>query len=344
MAVVKRPTIADVARTAGTHDSTASRVLNRADFGRPELRSRVLTAAEQLGYRPNRRAQGLRRARSWTIGLLVSDLGNAAFLPFLRGAQHGADARGYALLIGDGQRSRDVEARVLERFFDQGVDGVLIAGPFRATESVQMLVDHDIPVLPTLEPLDDRWRQMRITEEAAATTEMVDRLARLGHRSMVFVSALTDEPIAGFHYRQARQRPAAAAAARHAMSFEDVTVDADNVAEDATAKLALLTAVGDTPTAIVSGSHAVTPGLLRAVGAVGLSIPADVSFVTFGDSEWSLTHTPPLSVIRRDLYAEAGWLMSCVLAAIDGGPAPEVHADLGAQFVERASIGKAPPA
>lgn len=341
--MVKRPTIADVARTAGTHDSTASRVLNREDFGRPELRTRVLAAAEQLGYRPNRRAQGLRRARSWTIGLLVSDLGNAAFLPFLRGAQHGADANGYALLIGDGQRSRDIEARVLERFFDQGVDGVLIAGPFRAIETAKMLIEHDIPLLPTLEPFDPRWRDLRVAEEAAATTEMVDRLAELGHRSIVFVTALSDEPIAGFTYRQARQQPAADAARRHGMSFQDLTIDADQVAEDATAKLGRLASAEQAPTAIVSGSHAVTPGLLLAMRAIGLSIPTDVSFVTFGDSEWSLTHTPPLSVIRRDFYAEAGWLMSAVLATIDDRPSPGLHAGLGAQFVERASIGKAPP-
>lgn len=341
--MAKRPTIADVARAAGTHDSTASRVLNREDFGRPELRARVLTAAASLGYRPNRRAQGLRRARSWTIGLLVSDLGNAAFLPFLRGAQHAADARGYALLVGDGQRSADVERRVLERFFDQGVDGVVIAGPFRATDSVKVLIDHQVPVVPSLLPRERAWHNARIAEEAAATRAMVDRLAALNHRSMLFVSGLFTEPVAGTQYRRARHRPAAEAAHGHGMTFVELAVDPDDVAADAALQFAAMLDDGRMPTAVVSGSHAVTPGLLRALRSVGLSIPVDVSFVTYGDSEWALTHTPPLSVIRRDFYTEAGALMDMVLAAVEHRPRPDLTVGAGAEFEERPSIGEASP-
>ena len=76
--MTSRASLADVAREAGVHASTASRALN------PETRSvvseetvaRVRAAAERLGYRPNHLARGLRTDKTFTVGIVVPDLEN----------------------------------------------------------------------------------------------------------------------------------------------------------------------------------------------------------------------------------------------------------------------------
>ena len=74
-ALVKPPTLTDVARLAGVSVPTASRVLNggvRGDTsGTSELRERVRSAARRLGYAPNPAAQTIKGGRSKTIALLV---------------------------------------------------------------------------------------------------------------------------------------------------------------------------------------------------------------------------------------------------------------------------------
>lgn len=76
-----QPTMSDVARLAGVDASTVSRALNGRTPSslRPETVAKVQAAAEQLGYRPNVLARGLRTQRTHTIGLLVPDVTNPFF-------------------------------------------------------------------------------------------------------------------------------------------------------------------------------------------------------------------------------------------------------------------------
>ena len=66
-----RVTIRDVAERVGVHPSTVSRVLNPATRGRvtAEIVEKVVSAADELGYRPNQAARGLRTNRTRTIGV-----------------------------------------------------------------------------------------------------------------------------------------------------------------------------------------------------------------------------------------------------------------------------------
>src|SRR5918994_1498437 len=78
-------TMRDIARVAGVSQSTVSRVLNDAATSVPiaaETRTRVLRAAEDLGYRPNPLARGLRGAPTMLIGAVVRDFSD----PFFAGA------------------------------------------------------------------------------------------------------------------------------------------------------------------------------------------------------------------------------------------------------------------
>src|SRR5918999_6381398 len=84
-----RVTLRDVARAADVHPGTASRALNAEtrSLVNPETARRVLGAAEELGYRPNPIARGLKTNRSYTIGVLIPDLTNPLFPPILRGIE-----------------------------------------------------------------------------------------------------------------------------------------------------------------------------------------------------------------------------------------------------------------
>ncbi|WP_207843035.1 LacI family DNA-binding transcriptional regulator [Williamsia soli] len=100
---VKRPTVADVAQRAGTSTAAVSYVL--IDGPRPVsnfLRARVTRAIEELDYRPNRRAQALRRQRRWRqIGLLVPDLTLPLFGEFVGSVERQARTQDHLTMIGN---------------------------------------------------------------------------------------------------------------------------------------------------------------------------------------------------------------------------------------------------
>jgi LacI family transcriptional regulator len=66
----KKVRIYDIARTAGVSVGTVNRALSGKDRIRPETKQLVLETAEQLGYKANSAAQGLRRAPI-TIGAIL---------------------------------------------------------------------------------------------------------------------------------------------------------------------------------------------------------------------------------------------------------------------------------
>jgi LacI family transcriptional regulator len=312
-----------------------SKALNEGR-GSAEVRRRVERAATRLGYRPNQRARGLRRAESRAIGLLVPDLANPSFLPMVRGVEHAAHERGYVVLIADGQRSGDAEQAALERFFDQGVDGLLLAGAV-PPGTLRQYLDHGVPIAPAPDAHSGRdWE----AGEAHATQAMAERLLELGHRRFVFVG--TPQPLGqpGRRYRRSRVGALAAPLERAGATLTFALVDPRR-GLDATIE-ELRTALSEgSPTAVICGSHLLAPNVLLALDAARLRVPRDVSLVVYGDSDWARAYRPPLSVVRRDTYAEGFELATALLDTIAGTPHTETHPP-AAEWVERRSIAPAP--
>ena len=94
-------TIVDVATLAGVALGTASRVLNGSNQTSANSRARVLAAAAELNYVPNKPARSLRGARSDVLGLIVSDIRNPFFSELAHAAEQEAGRLGYTLLLAN---------------------------------------------------------------------------------------------------------------------------------------------------------------------------------------------------------------------------------------------------
>src|SRR5690349_22687115 len=122
-------TIRDVARVAKVHPGTVSRALN-ADtraLVNEETAERVLRAAEELGYRPNPIARGLKTNRSYTIGVLIPDITNPLFPPILRGIEDRLDEEGYTALVVNTDNHPARERSQVEAMRARQVDGFISA-------------------------------------------------------------------------------------------------------------------------------------------------------------------------------------------------------------------------
>lgn len=332
-----RVTIIDVAREAGVRPSTVSKALNDGR-GSPEVRRRVEGAAARLGYRPSQRAQSLRTAASHIIGVLVPDLANPSYLSLLRGVEKVAGERGYVVLVADGQRSEASQTAALERFFEHGVDGVLLGGPV-PPGALDLHLRHGIPISPAVSD-DERalarhWEQ----DEAAATEKMTHRLLDLGHRHFGFIST---PPLRGSgRFRRGRFDVFQKVLARADAELSMLLVDPEPDPETARAELRRYVSGDGSLSALVCANQLVTPWLLMALVDAGRRLPEDVSLVVHGDSDWAQAHRPPLSVIARDTFAEGESLAMSLFDAIAGLDTPR-QVGPKATYVERGSCGPPP--
>src|SRR5262245_26461597 len=128
-----RVTLRDVARVADVHPGTASRALNAETRGlvNAETARRVLAAAEELGYRPNPIARGLKTNRSYTIGVLIPDLTNPLFPPILRGIEDRLEEDGYTPLMANTDNDPERERIDWQAMRARQVDGIIAATAHR---------------------------------------------------------------------------------------------------------------------------------------------------------------------------------------------------------------------
>jgi len=120
--------LADVAAKAGVSISTASKALSGNGSLRPETRSRVLSAAEQLGFVPNSLARSLLEGRSFTVGLIASDVVGRFSIPVMLGVEETLGAGRIAVLFCDGRGDPIREDHYLRSLLSRRVDGIIVAG------------------------------------------------------------------------------------------------------------------------------------------------------------------------------------------------------------------------
>lgn len=333
----------DVALEAGVDPSTVSRVLNRSANVAAATRDRVESAIERLGYRPNRTARFLATQRTMTIGVLLPELRNLMHGDFLQGAQLVAQEHGYSLMICDGQMDPAVQAAELDRFIELRVDGVIVTRSFTMSDQLAEVAAMGVPVEPAelLQP-DSRsaWRKRR-----AGSLDAFDELLDLGHRRIaMFVRARPDAPRRSSEMRS-RIWSAREAIRRRGLPPSTLAVVGVGQPDSYTDALRGLMSEPEPPTALVAGNDSAAAPLLIAVNHCELSIPGDVSFLMYGDSQWAMAYHPPLSVIRYDYEAEGRRLMLRVLRSLgaavdeDGASLASLEPDV---FVRRGST--APPA
>lgn len=133
-------TLRDVAKRVGVSTATVSAVVNGADWVSTDTRTRVERAVEQMGYRPNQFARGLKTQRGYAVGVIVSDLTNPFFTEIVRSLSHELREHGRAHFLCDSDHRFDLGEANLRMLIDAHVIGLVIIGDSVPEETVQRYV------------------------------------------------------------------------------------------------------------------------------------------------------------------------------------------------------------
>ena len=180
-------TINDVAKAAGVSIATVSHVVNETKAVSVATRQRVANAIDETGYSPHQGARSLRRSRTDSVGLVVSDAGHNVFADMIRGIEHEARSAGYVLLLSNSATDPDREADSIRALRERRVDGLLVAQvPGSDPTLVHRLHHWRIPtvLLDRLGP--DNVDQIGV-ENRLSMLDIVNHLVALGHRRIGYV-------------------------------------------------------------------------------------------------------------------------------------------------------------
>lgn len=331
-----RVTAADVARKAGVSQPTVSLVLSKNPNARvaKATRARILAVANELGYRPNRLAQGLVHQRSFALGVIVPGFANPVYANIVSGAERVASEEGYAVLLCETEQVNAEQH--LQALIDRQVDGVVIAGVSASTLPAAELARLNIVLVN--QPADGHAAVAGDSLDAGrlAARHLID----LGHSRIAFIGPSTSLP--AFRLRERGFADALRAAGITPTS--DYWRRADASVAGGIAAMRDLMALELPPTAVFAATDIIALGAHKAASRAGLRLGADLSIIGCDDIETSTLVSPELTSIRtpqRELGARA---VRMLIHALEEETAPEPKVQiLPVKLVRRASTGRPPP-
>ena len=150
-------TLKDVAKLANVDVSTVSRALNNTSYVHPDTKKKIFKAVEQLSYRPNLLAKGLKQGKRRTLGVVVPSVNLSIFGEIVQGIEMQAGNRGYSLMICLTKDDPDIEAECLNRLRNGLVDGILIASTGQNTRLIRDIKANGVAVVQLVRNQDRKF-------------------------------------------------------------------------------------------------------------------------------------------------------------------------------------------
>jgi LacI family transcriptional regulator len=331
----KRWTIKDVAERAGVSIGTASKALNGRGNLRAETRSRVLRAAEDLGFEPNALARSLLAGRSFTVGLVTTDSFGRFSIPVMLGAEDALGAGSVSVFLCDARDDAEREHRYLRTLLSRQVDGIIVAAR-RVDPRPSIGADLPVPVVYAMAQSLDRQDLSVLPDDEGGGHVAIDHLVEQGRSRIGHISGPD-------HFEAARRRARGAneSLTRAGLKMAGGEVLFGSWSEEwGRQATALLLERAPAADAIFCGSDQIARGVADALRECGRRVPDDVALVGFDN--WGVMAEacrPPLTTVDPNLIEVGRVAARELLAAIEGHAPGGVRTVACSLVVRESTIG-----
>jgi len=306
-------TLKSVAARVGLTASTVSAVLNNssASHSVPErTKKRIQAAARRLNYRPNFFARSLRVKRTYTIGVILAEIGDAYGSVVVSGMERHLREQNFFFLTVAHRHDEKLLATYSTMLQERGVEGFITLDTFLTKE----------PPLPTVAVAGHR-RIKRVTnlvlDHRRAASLALNHLVDLGHKKIAFMkgSAVSADS-------DVRWNAICEVAAELGIPVQPelmVQLEGDDPTPDLGYPFAKQLLARKQPfTALFAYNDISAIGSIRAFQEAGLRVPDDLSVVGFDDIQNSAYISPPLTTVRQPMRKMGEIAARTLLDRIEG--------------------------
>jgi len=308
-----RVTLRAVAERVGLAAGTVSAVLNNAPSSRsiPEsTRQRIHAAAKELNYRPNFFARSLRKQRTYTVGLIVEEIGDAYGSLIIGGVEAFLRERNYLFLTVIHRHNVSMLKEYSQVLLERGVEGFI---------TVDISLQEPLP-LPTVSVAGHRELKdvtNIVLDQEKGTRLALEHLAKLGHKQIALMKGQS------FSSDSEERWEAVCRTTRELGLVMDpeltIRLDKDDPSPMLGYPFAKQLLARKKPfTALFAYNDISAIGAMRAFQEAGLRIPQDVSVVGFDDIQWAAFNTPSLTTVQQPLAKMGQMAAEVLLSKIEG--------------------------
>ncbi len=333
-------TIKDVAKQTNLAISTISKYMNGGKV-RPENQKLIEEAIRKLGYRPNDNARGLRNAKTYTIGVLIDSLGSQYFAKITQMIEKILKKEGYSILVCCHKDNGAAAKKAIEFLVSKQVDGIII-------EPVAGDEDYAVPILHSKIPfvvIDRALGRIKTDRVMSNSTfgayQATEYLIQKGHKKIAIITG-TSQKNPGLLAAEERYRGYLRAMEDYELTLQkEYILEGDFKFESGYGCMQKLWKLKKHPTAVFVSNYNMCLGAMTAIHNMKISIPEELSFITFDDLEFSMVSNPALTAIRQPMEKIAEKAVELLLRRTDGDYTdyPQ-YIKLHTELVERDSVAR----
>ncbi len=339
--MARTPTMRDIAKQADVALSTVSEVLNNRPGVSPELRQRVLRAANHLGYRTKISIDSAVKANLSVIGVLTKRrlddtmLLNPFYSQIIAGVERECQRHNVSLMyanieVDENNRAQSWPAMLL----DQRVDGVIVIGTFleEMISDISRQAGQNI-VLVDAYTSGSLSLDSVLIDNLGGAMQAVTHLIQRGHRHIGLIGSHDGS------YPSIRERREGYLDALRASGIEDTYIEESHLnRSDAVASTMRLMSRAPQITAIFACNDAVAFGVMNALQALGKRIPDDVSVIGFDDIDPAQEVTPPLTTVHVDKVLMGAMAFRHLRDRVTEPDRFAISTTVSTQLIERSSV------
>lgn len=326
------PTIREVAQLAGVSHQTVARYIRFSGSGvKPASRERIQAAIDELDYRPNLLARAMRSRHTGAVAIVLPQGSAMSSLEILEGATRLADQadRRLEVVFVGGQLDARTE-RVLEMSRSGLYDGIVSLIDLDTTRIEALHGGCQVAVTALY---DDHMRGVGELADASAIVEIVEELARLGHRRFVHVAG-------DLAHASARSRRDTYLATIDRLDLESHGVVDSDWSGEAGLQTVLGLPADRSVTALIAANDVIAAGAARGALQRGWRVPEDLS-ITGWDAhplgDWLM---PSITTVAMDHVGLGSRVMRQLLIMLQDD-IPELPEEPISSVVWRESTGSA---
>lgn len=337
----RKVSLKDIAKEVGVSTALVSYVLNNLKEGRisKEISQKIREVAAQLNYRPNQIAKSLKTSKTFTIGLIVADISNPFSSSLARIVEDEAGKFNYTVIFGSSDENAQKFRKILDTLLNRQVDGLIISPPEQSEPLIHDLLKQEIPFV-----LLDRYFPGIKTNYVAldnfsAAANAVKHLVAVGCKRIGIVTYETEL----FHLRE-RKRGYLETLKKLKMPAKKSWVRQVDIANDPAQiikSVKELLSLSEPVDGLVFASNIIAAHGLRFINSLPLKVPADLSIVSFDETEALDLFYAPLTYIKQPLQ-EMGRKASMILIDSITSKNTITQVDMESELVIRASTARIP--
>ena len=324
----------DVARLAGVSQSAVSRTFRPGASVSPEMRRKVLEAAEALGYRPSLIPQIMRDHRSYLVAIVVGGLYNPFYAQVLEEFARRLQAIGNQILLVHVDSGYSLDAAI-PKLASYRVDAVVSALAVLSNEAAAALARLRIPVVAFNTAVKNEWVSTVSCANREAGAVIAELFLARGARSFGFVTGPVASPASADRLDGYRDR-------LRAQGHGELRVaNGDFAYEGGVAALAAMRAEGPLPEAIFCANDLTAMGAIDALRETGAA-PGAVMIAGFDGIPPAAWKAYDLTTFEQDTVAMVERAVEIVTETTTAHRSPgEIAITVSPRLVERGSTAGA---